>query len=94
MHTWGRVYRVSTSHLTSSSHIKTTPTPGNIRVLVRVRPPLPEEGVRKLPFKFVDSGLGVGPGGEGLCRALEVLESKVGDDGSVVCGWQRCGGQG
>jgi hypothetical protein len=60
---------------------------GNIRVLVRVRPPLPQEHTRKLPFKFVDSGLGVGSHGEGLCRALEVADPSSEVRVGVVVVW-------
>ena len=46
---------------------------GNIRVFVRVRPPLPGEP-STLPFEFVDSGLG----GADECQVIEVTEPQVG----------------
>ncbi len=55
---------------------------GNIQVFVRVRPPLSGEGkVKSLPFKFVDSGVGVGPAGERYCRALELTGMEEGEKG-------------
>lgn len=64
---------------------------GNIQVFVRVRPPLPGAGegkVKSLPFKFVDSGVGVGPAGERYCRALELtpMEEEEGEE------WREGGG--
>lgn len=56
---------------------------GNIQVFVRVRPPLSESGemrVKSLPFKFVDSGVGVGTAGERYCRALEVPVARMHED--------------
>ena len=75
------VYRSIPQH---HPHETTNKQTGNIRVLVRVRPPLPQERTRKLPFKFVDSGLGVGSHGEGLCRALEVADPSVSEVGVAV----------
>lgn len=58
---------------------------GNIQVFVRVRPPLSEAGegkLKTLPFKFVDSGVGVGSAGERFCRALELAPTA--EDGVEV----------
>ena len=67
---------------------------GNIQVFVRVRPPLPGAGegkVKCLPFKFVDSGVGVGPAGERYCRALELtpMEDEEGFEGGRGGGGKR-----
>jgi hypothetical protein len=49
---------------------------GNIRVFVRVRPPLSGESA-VLPFEFVDSGVGTSISGEPDCHAIEVTEPQV-----------------
>ena len=52
---------------------------GNIRVYVRVRPPLDGES-SQLPYQFVDTGVGQGDDS----RAMDVIYKKVYSDGSTL----------
>jgi len=61
----------------SSLHNQIVELKGNIRVFVRVRPPLGEEA-SQLPYQFVDSGVGQGD----EFRAVDVIFKKVGMKGT------------